>query len=170
MQTPANSQYNLPYLINDLGCTDYRIRKDPKLLDQFLLLKAVIDGSLPKLLFSDIKIFQFICEDIFPEIETPQLSNRHRVRQIIEEQLEKSRLSSMDHIVQNIINIHMAMTNRHGIMCIGDPMSGKTTAVKVLVATLKALHADEVQSKTNLFMQKKAQMMDIETVIERGVV
>ena len=52
-----NQSLNLPYLINDLGCTDFRIRRDPKLLDQFLLLKAVIDGSLPKLLFMDIKIF-----------------------------------------------------------------------------------------------------------------
>ena len=75
---------NLTYLVNDLGCTSIRIRRDPKLLDQFLLLKAIIDGSLPKLLFIDIKIFQNICEDIFPEIPNPHLTNRYKLKEVIE--------------------------------------------------------------------------------------
>ena len=49
-------------------------------------------------------------------------------------------------------------------------MSGKTEAIKLLVMTLKALHAEEILQKTNLFMQKKAQMQEIDTVMERGMV
>ena len=55
-------------------------------------------------------------------------------------------------------------------MCIGEPMSGKTEAIKLLVMTLKALHAQEILQKTNIFMQKKAQMQEIDTVMERGMV
>ena len=45
----------------------------------------------------------------------------------------------------------MAMQSRHGIMCIGPPMSGKTTAIKLLSQALAALHAEEVQQKIMLF-------------------
>lgn len=75
---------NVPFLINELGCRNPRVRRAPKLLDQFLLLKAIIDGSLPKLLFTDIKIFQHICQDIFPEIEAPELTTKFRLKEVIE--------------------------------------------------------------------------------------
>lgn len=47
----------IKYLINDLGCTNARVRRDGRLIDQFLLLKALIDGTLPRLLSADILIF-----------------------------------------------------------------------------------------------------------------
>ena len=59
---------NMEYLKNELGCTNSKILKSEHLLDQFILLKALADGSLPKLLFNDIKIFKFFCQDLFPEI------------------------------------------------------------------------------------------------------
>ena len=110
---------NIHYITNDLGCTSLKVRRDEKLLDQFLLLKAIIDGSLPKLLFKDIKIFQHICMDMFPEIETPQLANRHKVKEMIELQFEKNKMSFNDEIVQTTINLQQTMQCRHGIMCIG---------------------------------------------------
>ena len=49
--------YNLDYLATDLGCKSAKVKRDPKLIDQFILMKAIVDASLPKLLFTDIKIF-----------------------------------------------------------------------------------------------------------------
>ena len=55
-------------------------------------------------------------------------------------------------------------------MCIGSPLSGKTTAIKVLVDSLRALHEDELQVKTKLFLQEKAKMLEIATVVVDGQV
>ena len=49
-------------------------------------------------------------------------------------------------------------------------MAGKTTAIKLLVQALQALHAEELQTKSNLFMQKKAQMLGMATEVEDGQV
>lgn len=148
----------MTYLVNDLGCTSVRIRRDPKLIDMFLLLKAIIDGSLPKLLFIDIKIFQHICEDIFPDVPAPQLSNKYKMKETIEQDLIKNDLCVHDDLVQNVLSINSAMQSRHGIMCIGPPISGKTTAIRTLITALQKLHDEEHSLKARLFQQKKAQM------------
>ena len=133
-------QLNLPYIINELGCNNIKVRRDQKLLDQFLLLKAVIDSSLPKLKFNDIKIFQHICNDVFLEISAPELSNKHKVREVVENTMIGANMSVTDDIVYNVLNLHQAMLSRHGIMCIGPSMSGKTTAIKTLTKSLQTLH------------------------------
>lgn len=45
---------------------------DEDLLDQFIVLKAIIDKNLPKLLFQDISILQNIVSDVFPNIPMSQ--------------------------------------------------------------------------------------------------
>ena len=62
-------------------------------------MKAIIDGSLPKLLFTDIMIFQHICQDVFSEIESPALTNRFKVAEAVELQMEKSDLVGFNEMV-----------------------------------------------------------------------
>ena len=44
------------YLMKELGCDSKKVLMDEDLLDQFIVLKAIIDKNLPKLLFRDISI------------------------------------------------------------------------------------------------------------------
>lgn len=62
------------YLEEELGCTDERLFTNEKLLDQYLVMKSIIDGTMPKLLNYDVKIMQDICYDVFPEFKMPELS------------------------------------------------------------------------------------------------
>ena len=96
---PLDIALNWRYLRDELGCANNRVLRDSKLLDQFLLMKAIIDGSLPKLLFTDIMIFQHICQDVFSEIESPALTNRLKVAEAVELQMEKSDLVGFDEMV-----------------------------------------------------------------------
>lgn len=56
------------YIVKELGCESKKILTDEDLLDQFIVLKAIIDKNLPKLLFKDISILQNIVMDVFPNI------------------------------------------------------------------------------------------------------
>jgi hypothetical protein len=47
-------------------------------------------------------------------------------------------------------------------------MTGKTTATKILVRALQQLHQAELNEQTNLFIRKKADMMEIRTFVENG--
>ena len=55
-------------------------------------------------------------------------------------------------------------------MCIGPPMSGKTTAIKILTQSLQHLHRDEYKEMALLFQRKKAAAQDINITVEDGVV
>ena len=79
-------------------------------------------------------------------------------------------MCTSEEIIQNILNINQATQSRHGIMCIGPPMSGKTTAIKLLVEALKVIHVEEFRKKSNLFLKKKAEMLEISTCISEGVI
>ena len=47
---------DLRYIMKDLGCTTKKVIKNEDLLDQFIVLKAITDKNLPKLLFKDMMI------------------------------------------------------------------------------------------------------------------
>lgn len=126
-----------------------------------MLLKALIDGSLPKLLFNDIKIFKFFCQDLFPDIPAPEMSHKFKVREIVEQQFEKANFCVQEENVQNVLNIIAAMPMRHGIMVTGAIMAGKTTSLKIVVDALHSLHRMEVQQKTALFKTQKAKTLGI---------
>ena len=48
------------YLVNECGCMERKILTDEGKLDQFLVLKAILDKNMPKLLYIDITILQNI--------------------------------------------------------------------------------------------------------------
>ena len=52
-RTSRSIVINTEYVMNELGCTNRIILTQPRLLDQFLLLKAFIDNTKPKLIFKD---------------------------------------------------------------------------------------------------------------------
>ena len=44
------------YIVRELGCTARKVMLNEELLDQFIVLKAIMDKNLPKLLFKDMQI------------------------------------------------------------------------------------------------------------------
>ena len=67
------------YLIKELGCDSKKVLTDEDLLDQFIVLKSIVDKNLPKLIFRDISILQNIVSDVFPNIPMSQLINNNHV-------------------------------------------------------------------------------------------
>ena len=56
------------FIMKELGCTTKKVIKNEELLDQFIVLKAILDKNLPKLVFKDMQILQHIVSDVFPSI------------------------------------------------------------------------------------------------------
>ena len=68
------------------------------------MLKAIIDGTMPRLLFIDIEIFRHVTQDIFPDVAAPELSNKYKVKEVIEENIDKLNLCGIPQIIQNVLN------------------------------------------------------------------
>lgn len=48
-------------------------RRNPELSEFQIVLRAIIDINLPKFLKEDVPLFEGIYQDLFPEIEIPQV-------------------------------------------------------------------------------------------------
>jgi dynein heavy chain len=58
----------------------------------------------------------------------------------IEETLVEMNLQKLDYFVEKMIQLYEMIIVRHGLMVVGLPFSGKTSAISVLAGALGKLH------------------------------
>ncbi len=103
--------------------------------ESVLMLKAINDVNLAKFLAFDLPLFEGITSDLFPGVKVPGvdynalLDNIHKV-------LAENSLQAHPYMVDKIIQIYDMILVRHGLMVVGLPFSGKTTALQTLAKAL----------------------------------
>ena len=103
-----------------------------------LLLKAINDVNLPKFLSQDIPLFEGIISDLFPGVSLPK-GDYDQFLNVLERVLSDNKLQAVPWYLDKIIQIYEMILVRHGLMIVGDPLSGKTKAYQSLAATLTSL-------------------------------
>jgi hypothetical protein len=66
-----------------------KVHDDETYLDQYIVLKALIDKNMPKLLFTDAQILHNIITDVFIDIPVAQLQGQPEVLDMINQRLDK---------------------------------------------------------------------------------
>ncbi|CAH1180398.1 unnamed protein product, partial [Phaedon cochleariae] len=110
----------------------------PDVQEAQLVLRAIIDVNLPKFLAQDVPLFIGIYKDLFPGIELPVFERADLIACLIEE-IKKKNLQPTPWFVEKCMQIYEMILVRHGLMIVGRPMGGKTSAYQSLAEGLGSL-------------------------------
>jgi dynein heavy chain len=106
--------------------------------ESILMLRSIVDVNLAKFLAHDVPLFKGITSDLFPGITLPP-PDYEVIREELMIQFAKVNLEPTEYAVDKIFQIWEMMLVRHGFMIVGDALSGKSSAWKLLAATLAGL-------------------------------
>jgi dynein heavy chain len=104
-----------------------------------LMLRAIKDVNLAKFLSHDLPLFKNITSDLFPGVVLPEPDYEAMLKSI-HKQLTLKNLEGPPYFLEKIIQLYEMITVRHGLMVVGDPFAGKTSAITVLAGALSELH------------------------------
>jgi len=106
-------------------------RKNPTSTESAILLRALRDYNLPKLIAEDVAAFQRVVEDIFPNVGSLSSSS-----ETMRERVTAScgTLQQEEVFVNKILELHAILEMRHSAMILGPSGCGKSSVLKTLVA------------------------------------
>lgn len=120
-------------------------RQNDTLSETQVILKAILEVNLPKLIPDDSILFKEICAQTFPNnanvfastdvVSTP-------IDNYIKESLKKRGLEPNAYFVEKIQQIYRMLAIKNGIIIVGESMSGKTSAWQILADTLRDIKSN----------------------------
>ena len=103
-----------------------------------LMLQSITDVNLPKFLIQDVPLFKGIISDLFPGVE-PTVRDRLDLENAINNEMVQRGLQPEAKLKTKILQLYDTICVRHGLMLVGLPFAGKSTAYKSLAGALTAL-------------------------------
>ena len=114
-------------------------REEIKSDEEMILMRALRDMNLSKLVADDIPLFNGLLLDIFPKQTDVPKKNYPAVEKCVPEIIEKKGLIKTEPFMLKIIQLYETALVRHGFMLVGPTGSGKTTIMNLLTDTLTEL-------------------------------
>jgi dynein heavy chain len=114
-------------------------RTETDVSEEILLMRALRDMNVPKLVTEDVPLFQGLFQDLFPNTELHEIDSG-AVQDEIRVQLQKAGLQVIPASMKKILQLYESKLTRHGNMLVGSTLSGKSTAWQILQKTMNALN------------------------------
>ncbi|KAK3894851.1 hypothetical protein Pcinc_001424 [Petrolisthes cinctipes] len=113
--------------------------KYPDMPEDVVVLRSIRDVNLPKFLAHDLPLFEGIIADLFPGVVLPQpdYTFLHRA---VREVCSGAGLRANNYFMDKVQQVYETMRVRHGFMLIGNPIGGKTVALRTLAKALSIMN------------------------------
>lgn len=112
--------------------------------ENVLLMHCLIDVNLSRIVPHDIPLFNEIIKNLFKPDESIQYDEVQPIdidllRTAFNDSCAGMHLQAIDGLFKKMLNIYDVLQFRAGLCLIGDPFSGKSTVIKLLVNVLQLL-------------------------------
>ncbi|KAJ1334726.1 hypothetical protein BSLG_007881 [Batrachochytrium salamandrivorans] len=109
-------------------------RADPNVPEEYVLMRALRDFNLPKIVTDDLQVFHGLIGDLFPKVEVLRKRNEKLEEEIRKATIENG-LQAEDIFVLKIVQLEELMAVRHCVFIIGNSGTGKSQIWKMLAKT-----------------------------------
>jgi dynein heavy chain len=106
-------------------------RAEPALAESAILLRALRDFNIPKIVADDLDIFFGLLGDLFPGIDVPRKRDE-RFEQIVEDCAKEANLNCDPDFILKIVQLGELLEIRHCVFTMGPPGAGKSSTWKML--------------------------------------
>ena len=115
-------------------------RENPKVKEDQLLIKAMRDSNIPKFLDEDLKLFNALVTDLFPDAVIQDILNKDLDQSVVDAlKMVNLQHENVDQFRLKIRQLYDTINVRFGSMVIGAAMVGKTTCIRILQQALTLL-------------------------------
>lgn len=117
-------------------------RENPKFDETLLLIKAMRDSNIPKFLEEDLKLFNALVTDLFPDAKIDDIFNSTLDKAITDSLLEMNlQHENVDQFKLKVTQLYDTLNVRFGTMVVGNAMVGKSTCIHSLEIALTNLRS-----------------------------
>ncbi|XP_077976399.1 dynein beta chain, ciliary-like isoform X2 [Styela clava] len=123
-------------------------RADKQRPEDQVLMRALRDFNLPKIVTEDVPIFMGLIGDLFPSLDVPRKRD-HGFEKKIRKSILSLKLQPEESFVLKVVQLEELLQVRHSVFVIGGAGSGKSSVLKTLHATHKVLSSNPVWHDLN---------------------
>ncbi|XP_043549538.1 dynein axonemal heavy chain 11 isoform X1 [Chiloscyllium plagiosum] len=109
-------------------------RGDQNRPEEQVLMHALRDFNLPKIVTNDVPIFLGLIGDLFPSLEVPQTKDIN-LEQMVRQSISELHLQPEDNFILKVTQLEELLTVRHSVFVVGGAGTGKSQILRTLHRT-----------------------------------
>ncbi|XP_076000722.1 dynein axonemal heavy chain 11 isoform X3 [Genypterus blacodes] len=109
-------------------------REDGSRPEEQVLMRALRDFNLPKIVTSDVPIFLGLISDLFPQLDVPRKRDPE-LEAAVRQSVSELRLQPEENFILKVTQLEELLAVRHSVFVVGGPGTGKSQILKTLHRT-----------------------------------
>ncbi|XP_039572044.1 dynein heavy chain 17, axonemal isoform X2 [Passer montanus] len=113
-------------------------RGDPGSAEDQVLMRALRDFNIPKIVTDDLPVFLGLIGDLFPALDVPRKRDLN-FEKVIRESVLELKLQAEENFVLKVVQLEELLQVRHSVFVVGNAGCGKSQVLKSLNKTYQSL-------------------------------
>uniref|UniRef100_A0A665VXX9 Dynein axonemal heavy chain 11 n=1 Tax=Echeneis naucrates TaxID=173247 RepID=A0A665VXX9_ECHNA len=123
-------------------------REDRSRPEEQVLMRALRDFNLPKIVTSDVPIFLGLISDLFPQLDVPRKRDPE-LENCVRQSVSELRLQPEENFILKVTQLEELLAVRHSVFVVGGPGTGKSQILKTLHRTYTNMKMKPVWNDIN---------------------